>query len=118
MTQVEKAKFRHSDEWKDFRLLCKSVSGGVDFITGEPLQRGWELHHLDVTEDGYTKIKDVNDFVCLNSVTHTFLHYIYPKVNNLTKAEYDATMYQMFDRFYEVLSEMIRRERAIYGQKV
>lgn len=111
MTQIEKARFRHSKEWQDFRLLCKKASGGVDYITGEPLQRGWELHHLDVTNKGYTNIDNPKDFICLNSMTHTFLHYLFPKLDKLDKNQLDKALSQMFEKFNEVFSEMARRER-------
>ncbi len=107
MTQREKAKFRYSDEWKDFRSLCKKESGNVDYITREPLtQRGWELHHLDVTKDGYTQIGNKADFICVNHSTHLCLHYLYDIVSKLSDKEADIALTGIFDRYRTVLKEM------------
>jgi len=112
MTQKEKSRFRYSDEWKAFRLLCKRKSGGVDYITGEPLQRGWELHHLDLSSDGYTKIGNVQDFICVNHTTHTYLHYLYTLMQDLSDEELTKKSVIILNRFADVLIDMRKRERV------
>jgi hypothetical protein len=75
-TQKAKKKFRQTKEWKNFRKLMFSKSGKVDRITQKPLRKGWQLHHLLLDETRYAELDEEN-FVCLNNLTHKFVHWCY-----------------------------------------
>ena len=64
MTQKEKTKFRASSKWKKFRVFMKKLFEGKDAITGKPLYKGWNLHHLD--EKNYSDLKP-EKFIPLNN---------------------------------------------------
>lgn len=48
----------------------------VDAITGKPLRAGWQLHHLDMSDENY---EDLNEerFICLNRNSHKIIHEIF-----------------------------------------
>lgn len=48
----------------------------VDAITGKPLRAGWQLHHLDMSDENYEDLKEEN-FICLNRNTHKIIHEIF-----------------------------------------
>jgi len=75
-TQKAKKKFRQTKEWRNFRKLMFSKSGKVDRITLKPLRKGYQLHHLLLDETRYSEL-DENNFVCLNNLTHKFVHWLY-----------------------------------------
>ena len=74
MTQKDKARFRASKLWKDFRKTMSIRFGRRDAITGRLLRRGFNLHHL--CEKQYTDLTESN-FIPLNKQTHEFLHWLY-----------------------------------------
>jgi hypothetical protein len=53
-----------------------SKSGKVDRITQKPLRKGWQLHHRNLDETRYAELDEKN-FVCLNNLTHKFVHWCY-----------------------------------------
>jgi hypothetical protein len=73
MTQKEKTKFRASSKWKKFRVFMKKLFEGKDAITGKPLYKGWNLHHLD--EKNYSDLKP-EKFIPLNKKSHEMLHFL------------------------------------------
>jgi len=77
MTQKQKTDFRMSPAWKTFRIACKKAHSYIDFVTKQVLGRHWHLHHLDMRNEHYTNITDVERFVPLNSETHDFMHWLY-----------------------------------------
>lgn len=77
MTQKQKTDFRMSPAWKKFRVLCKKAHNYTDFVTRQVLGKHWHLHHLDMRDEHYTNITDVERFVPLNSETHDFMHWCY-----------------------------------------
>lgn len=70
-----KQKFRASAKWKKFRVYMKKKYK-VDAITGKPLYPGWQLHHLDMSDDHYEDLNEEN-FICLNRNTHKIIHEIF-----------------------------------------
>lgn len=74
-SQQKKTKFRQSYKWKRLRNRLKSERVN-DELTGEPLQAGWSLHHVDMNESHYFNISNEDNFMCLNRQTHEFLHWI------------------------------------------
>lgn len=75
-TQNKKSKFRASSEWKSFRKKMKEKQK-VDFITGKPLYKGFNLHHLDLDEKHYEDISNEDNFVCLNQKSHYLIHFLF-----------------------------------------
>ena len=73
MTQKEKTKFRASSKWKKFRVFMKKLFGNKDAITGKPLYKGWNLHHLD--EKNYSDLKP-EKFIPLNKKSHEMVHFL------------------------------------------
>lgn len=73
MTQKEKTKFRASSKWKKFRVFMKKLFKGKDAITGKPLYKGWNLHHLD--EKNYSDLKP-EKFIPLNKKSHEMVHFL------------------------------------------
>lgn len=76
MDKKARAKFRRSKKWKEFRRQMKSVEGNRDMITGLPLRRDWNLHHLDLRVGNYDNLVP-NRFIPLNRDTHEFVHWLY-----------------------------------------
>lgn len=76
MTQKEKAKFRKSKEWKEFRKKMAEKYNNKDAITGRKLYSGWNLHHLDTNPENYT-VLDENNFIPLNKKTHDLIHTLF-----------------------------------------
>lgn len=73
LNQVEKAKFRETSVWKDFR---KKFAGSKDPITLKPLPKRYNLHHLCLNPSEYQVLK-MDRFIPLNSTTHDIVHYLY-----------------------------------------
>ena len=71
-----KAKFRRSVEWKNFRKHMAYLYDNKDAITGKPLRKGWNLHHLDMSIDNYQDL-DEDKFIPLNKSTHEMLHQVF-----------------------------------------
>ena len=71
-----KAKFRRSVEWKDFRKHMADLYDNKDAITGKPLRKGWNLHHLDMSLENYKDL-DEDKFIPLNKASHEMLHQVF-----------------------------------------
>lgn len=71
-----KVQFRHSKEWKTFRTKLKKKQK-TDPITGSPLAKTCNCHHLDLNPKHYTNIEKEENFVCLNNTTHEVLHWFF-----------------------------------------
>ena len=74
MTEAEKIEFRNSMVWREFREIKYKEQDGKDFITGEPLEKDWNLHHLCMVNSHYTDLSNHDNFVCLNKKTHEAVH--------------------------------------------
>lgn len=86
--QEEKNWFRTTHVWKDhrkdyevagykeFKNGKKKPIKATDPITGNPLSKKFNLHHLDLNPEHYTDLNKEN-FVALNQQSHTVLHWIY-----------------------------------------
>lgn len=71
-----KVTFRRSKEWQTFRNTIKKKQK-KDPVTGSPLTKGFNLHHLDEDPKNYTDISDDSHFVGLNSMSHSVLHFLW-----------------------------------------
>lgn len=76
MKKDSKVIFRRSKEWATFRNKIKKKQK-IDPVTGNPLVKGFNLHHRDFNPANYEDISDENKFVGLNQMTHEVLHFIY-----------------------------------------
>ena len=75
--QKAKKKFRQSAKWLKFRKYSQKKFEKKDAITGYPLRKGWNLHHLLLDETKYEDITNEDNFVPLNKQTHEVLHICY-----------------------------------------
>lgn len=75
--QKVKTKFRGSSTWKDFRKKMKEVYSGKDALTGFPLRKGWNLHHMDLDPENYTDISNLDNFIPLNKASHEVIHFCF-----------------------------------------
>lgn len=107
MTQYDKAGFRMTPEWHEWKAVCKENCGGVDFITDERLKRGWELHHLDMNNSAYSRLGNIEDFLPLNKESHKCIHFLYPFFK---KCKGTGEWKEMMDRIEIVLSIMYNKE--------
>lgn len=71
-----KSKFRRSVEWKNFRKHMADLYDNKDAITGKPLRKGWNLHHLDMSVENYQDL-DEDKFIPLNKASHEMLHQVF-----------------------------------------
>lgn len=76
-----KVQFRRSKEWKTFRNKIKKKQK-IDPITGSPLTKTCNCHHLNLNPKHYTDIEKEENFVCLNSTTHAVIHWFYGDSKN------------------------------------
>ena len=78
MTSRERENFRGRKVWKDFRTKMKKLFKGKDYLTGSPLTKLHNLHHLDQRKDleHYTNL-DESRFIPLNQQSHDTVHFLY-----------------------------------------
>lgn len=70
-----KSKFRQTAKWKNFRTRLKKERE-VDEITLRPLLKGFQVHHLDMSEENYEKLEPER-FSTLNRQTHQVVHWLF-----------------------------------------
>lgn len=91
LNQEEKSWFRTTHAWVDFRKTFevdtyKELKNGkkkpikaVDYLTGNPLKKGYQLHHMDLNSQHYTDlIREY--FIPLNPQSHDTLHWAYTQM--------------------------------------
>ena len=77
MTSYEKAKYRKSKEWTEFRDNFKETH--FDELLNEALKKGYTLHHQDLNPENYKNLSDEN-FKGFNSTfEHRIIHYLYDR---------------------------------------
>ena len=74
--QKSKRKFRQSKEWKTFRQKMRIKCGGLDYITGHKLRKGFQVHHQNLSENEYQNLRE-DWFLCCNNLTHKVVHWLY-----------------------------------------
>lgn len=74
--QKQKRKVRSTKEWTNFRKLMYNRCEGVDKVTGMPLRKGWQLHHLDMNSERYAELIP-EKFICVNRQTHEMIHWVF-----------------------------------------
>ena len=76
MNKDERSKFRKSEAWKKLRAKYR-LHTSVDFITEKPLEKTWNLHHLDLNVQRYDQIDSLERFMPLNKKTHEIIHELF-----------------------------------------
>ena len=76
MDSRERANFRRTKAWQEFRQL-KKENEKVDFLTQKKLLKGFNLHHFDLDPNHYSDISDSEKFICLNKKSHDCIHFLY-----------------------------------------
>ena len=71
-----KAKFRRSKEWREFRIKIAEKQDKKDIITGKPLRKCYNCHHLDMSAENYDQLTEEN-FIAVNKQTHEALHFLF-----------------------------------------
>lgn len=91
LNQEEKSWFRTTHTWVDFRKTFevdtyKELKNGkkkpikaVDYLTGNPLKKGYQLHHMDLNSQHYTDLIREH-FIPLNPQSHDTLHWAYTQM--------------------------------------
>jgi len=69
-----KSKFRTTSKWKNWRKYIAKLQNNKDYITGRPLTKGYQCHHLDESAENYKKL-DAKNFICVNRTTHKMIHW-------------------------------------------
>ena len=90
----EKAEFRKTDAWKDFR---KSFDGEKDYVTGKKLPKKYNLHHMKLDSRFYADLNKNYFEPMLNSV-HDNIHWLYG---------YYRKDPSILDRIKEILDRMV-----------
>lgn len=81
-TSKAKAKIRDTAEWKKLRIRIADRQMNKDFITGKPLRKGWQVHHLDMSFENYGNFNDDSHFIGINRSTHEVVHTLYRYYRN------------------------------------
>ena len=94
-----KTKVRRSPEWAELRKAKFDEQDGIDPITLRPLTYGYNCHHMQC--ENWKKYDDLDPekFVCLNSKSHSTIHFIW----DIVKREGD---FAVLDRIKEILEKM------------
>lgn len=74
MNSIEKANFRRSKKWKDFRETFREDK---DALTGKKLSTRFNLHHMDLNSEHYTDISKRENYLPLNKKSHDAIHFLY-----------------------------------------
>lgn len=77
MTGYEKAKFRKSKEWQDFRESFRQEN--IDALTCEPLKKKFTLHHVDLNPKSYKDLIKEKFLGFNSSFEHRIVHYLYSR---------------------------------------
>lgn len=96
MDNKERANFRATKEWKDFREERRRLNK-VDYLTQKRLTKGFNLHHMDLDYDHYTDLSNPENFLTLNKKSHDCIHFLY---------NYYAKDPSIIDRLKECLDKM------------
>ena len=94
-----KAKFRQTKEWKTFRIKIAEKQDNKDIITGKPLRKCYNCHHLDMSAENYDQLTEEN-FIALNKQTHETLHFLF------RYCQKDPTVLDRLKTFLEKMNEL------------
>ena len=74
--QYVKSQVRKTPEWKQLRIDLADRYGDTDPITNKKLLKGWNAHHMRMSEETYGDL-DLDYFLPLNKQTHETLHWLF-----------------------------------------
>ena len=100
--QKAKKRFRQSAKWLKFRKYIADKFGKKDAISGFPLRKGWNLHHISLDEGKYEDITNEDNFIPLNKQLHEVLHICY---------KYQSKDSGFLDRLRKYVEKMIQINR-------
>ena len=103
-----KSKFRRSVEWKNFRNRMADLYDNKDAITGKPLRKGWNLHHLDMSVENYQDL-DESKFIPLNKSTHEMLHQVFRYSYAIDKLTYYVDKMNQLNKQESKKNDKIRK---------
>lgn len=103
MNYEQRKTFRNSKKWKAFKAKIR-LTRHTDYITKQPLTRGWNLHHLDLSYSRYDNLSDPSHFMCLNGATHDIIHTIYKWYKK------DKTVIDRIKNTMELMDQLTNRE--------
>lgn len=98
ITQKDKSKIRHSNNWKILKEELELRYRHSDILTNDKLKEDFSCHHLDLNPNNYSNFADITHFVPLNKSSHEFLHFIY---------RYYAKDPSILNRLKDLLDKMI-----------
>lgn len=96
LTSKERDNFRQTKRWQDFRKKMKMLFNNKDYITQKPLQKTFNLHHLDQRKENYENL-DEGRFIPLCKSMHDAIHTVY---------RYYEKDPEVLNRFCEVIKMM------------
>lgn len=111
LNQEEKSWFRTTHTWVDFRKTFevdtyKELKNGkkkpiktVDYLTGNPLKKGYQLHHIDLNPQHYTDLIREH-FIPLNPQSHDTLHWAYTQM--CKDRDFINRFVDLLNRMYEI----------------
>lgn len=108
LTQKDKARIRKSPEWSQLKIDVAEKFNHKDPITGETLRKGWNLHHLDMSDEHYDDLS-IEDpfgnprFIPLNRSTHDYIHALF---RSMTRKKAPRDMEKYFSEMLKYLSLM------------
>ena len=97
-TQKMKRDFRASKIWKLFRHQKNVEQDGLCYVTHKKLNKGANLHHIDLDAGHYTDLSDPSHFVFVNKSIHDCIHTLW---------RYYQKDPEVLDRLKEVLDRMV-----------
>lgn len=95
----QKDAFRRTKTWTDFRLEMFDFQDGKDYITKSKLHKGWNLHHANLEASAYQNLNK-DDFFCLGSQCHDFVHWLYKYYRKDKKIIF--RLKEVLERMYEL----------------
>lgn len=76
-TQYKKKKVRDTAAWRQLRLDIADEHDNLCALTKKKLLKGWQNHHLDMSEENYDDFSDHSKFVPLNRAAHDLVHTLF-----------------------------------------
>lgn len=111
LNEEEKSWFRRTKAWTEFRKKFensgeKTFKNGkkkpikaTDYLTGNPLKKGYNLHHMSLNPRTYTDLNPEN-FIPLNCQSHDVLHWIHTQ--RCKDPEFLNRLIKLSNRMYEL----------------
>lgn len=115
MNAKERSKIRQTGGWKELRRQVASLFENRDPITNDPLKRGWNLHHMDLSPENYSNFAIMDSanrrrFLPLNKTTHKLLHSIYRAVHR-KKRPMDLQLFLVnLQKYVDEMGDINRKE--------